>query len=129
MNDQSEGSGSNESQANGDVRADVFAAQVTGSRENLVRLVQTLQLDVGCRHAEVQSNPDGSATMLVYAEQSRIREIQSAGYKVEVGENVSALGRQRQEDVGKGDRFEGGRIVPRGLGRKPGCEHKGGSAS
>src|SRR5258705_7294654 len=129
MNDQSEGSGSNDSQASGDVRADAFAARVTGSRESLVKLVQTLQLDVGCRHADVESNKDGSATMLVYADQERIRDIQNAGFKVEVGENVSALGRQRQQDVGKGDRFEGGRIVPRGLGQKPGCHPKGGSAS
>jgi hypothetical protein len=129
MNDQAESSGSNELQASGEVRPDVFAARITGDRQTLLKLVQTFALEVGCRHAEVEGNPDGTATMLVYASENRLREIQGAGYKVEIGENVSAIGRQRQADVGKGDRFEGGRVTPRGLGKKPGCENRGGSAS
>jgi hypothetical protein len=128
MNEQGDSSSANESQS-GETRPDTFAARVTGTRETLAKLMQTFELDVGCRHADIESKSDGSDTLLVYARQSRLREIQSAGYKVEIGENVSALGRQRQEDVGKGDRFEGGRVVPRGLGKKPGCERKEGSES
>lgn len=107
---------------------DLYAARITGSRETIVRLMQSSELDVGCRpHPEV--NPDGSVTLPAYADEERIGRLRAAGYKVERGENVSALGRQRQAEVGKGDRFMGGRIAPRGLGKKPGYGRERGSAS
>ena len=128
MSDQTGSDGADQSQRNEEVPPDLYAARVTGSRETFVKLMQEFQLDVGCRpHLEV--NPDGSGTMLVYATEERIRELQAAGYRVEPGENVSALGRERQAEVGKGDRFERGRVAPRGLGEKPGRDRKGGTAS
>lgn len=129
MNDQIESGGSNQSQRNEAIPPDLYAVHVTGSRETLARLLQTFELDVGCRHPHVEPNPDRTATLLVYATMERIREIQAAGYQVEVGENVSAVGRERQAEVPKGDRFEGGRVAPRGLGDKPGRNREGGSAS
>jgi hypothetical protein len=36
--------------------------------------------------------------------------------RVEVGENVMAEAQARLAEVGAGDRFDGGRIAPRGLG-------------
>ena len=65
------------------------------------------------------------ASCYAFAPEDQIREIQAAGYSVEVGENVSATARERQAEVGKGDRFEGGRVPPRGLGRKPGGRNGG----
>jgi hypothetical protein len=91
--------------------------------------MQEFELDVGCRHPQVEANPDRTATLLVYATKERIRELHEAGYNVETLENVSELGRQRQKEVGVGDRFEGGRVAPRGLGEKPVHGRKGGSAS
>ena len=129
MNDQTGSGDANPSQRNETVPPDLYAARVTGSRETLAKLMQTFELDVGCRHPHVEPNPDRTATLIVYVTDDRIREIQAAGYKVERGENVSALGRERQKEVGEGDRFEGGRVAPRGLGEKPGRDRKGGSAS
>ncbi len=127
MNDQTDSGGSNQSQRNQDIPPDLYAARITGSHENLARLLQTFELDVGCRHPQLEPNPDRTATLTVYATEERIREIQAAGYKIERGENVSALGRERQKEVGEGDRFKGGRVAPRGLGEKPGRNLKGGS--
>jgi hypothetical protein len=129
MNDQTGSGDAKPSQRNEAVPPDLYAARVTGSRETLAKLMQTFELDVGCRHPHVEPNPDRTATLIVYVTDDRIREIQAAGYKVERGENVSALGRERQKEVGEGDRFEGGRVAPRGLGEKPGRDRKGGSAS
>jgi hypothetical protein len=129
MDDQIESGDSNQSQRNEAIASDLYSARVTGSRETLARLMQTFELDVGCRHPEIEANPDRTATLLLYATKERIRELQDAGYKVETGENVSELGRQRQKEVGKGDRFEGGRVAPRGLGEKPGYGRKGGLGS
>lgn len=101
------------------VPPDLFATRITVTRESFDSLLKKFDLDVGCR-PHVHANPDGTGTLTAFATRERIRELEAAGYVVEVGENASELGRRRQEEVGKGDRFEGGRIVPRGLGRQGG---------
>ena len=117
MNDQNSSDNVNQSQRNEATPPDLYAARITGSRETIIKLMQEFRLDVGCRpHPEV--NPDGSVTLLVYATEELIRELRATGYSIERGENVSALGRLRQGEVGQGDRFEGGRVAPRGLGEK-----------
>jgi hypothetical protein len=122
MSDQTE-----ESKRSEPVPPDLYAARITANRETLAQLMREFALDVGCRpHGKV--NPDGTATLQAFVTQERIRELQAAGYKVEPGENVSALARERHADIGKGDRFEGGRVAPRGLGQKAGRDRKGGRA-
>ena len=106
---------------------DLFEARIKGTPESFAELLKRFDLDVGCR-PHVHPNDDGTGTLTAFATQERIGEIQAAGYLVETGENVSELGRRRQEsEIGKGDRFEGGRVVPRGLGKKEGGEHRRGS--
>jgi hypothetical protein len=111
------------------IPADLYAARITGDRETLARVLETFALDVGCRHAHIEPNPDRTGTMTVYATEARIRELRDAGFTVEAGENVSALGRERQRDVGTGDRFRGGRVAPRGRGVDRGDDQRGGAAS
>ena len=106
---------------------DLFTARITVSRESFDALLKKFDLDVGCR-PHVHTNDDGTGTLTAFATRERIRELEAAGYRVEVGENVSELGRRRQEEVGKGDRFEGGRVVPQGLGEKIDDRGQGGSA-
>jgi hypothetical protein len=128
MSDQTGSDGADQSQRNEAIPPDLYAARITASRETLTKVMREFALDVGCR-PHPKMNPDGTATLLVYATEERIGELRAAGYGVERGENVSAIGRERQAEVGKGDRFEGGRVAPRGLGEKPGRDRKGGSAS
>ncbi len=128
MSDQTGSDGADQPQRNEEIPHDQYATRITANRETLAKIMQDFALDVGCRpHAEMK--PDGTATMLVYATEERIAELRAAGYGVERGENVSAIGRERQADVGRGDRFNGGRVAPRGLGQKPGRDRKGGAAS
>jgi hypothetical protein len=128
MNDQPSSDQADQSQRNDDRPPDVFAARITGTREALVKILQEFELDVGCR-PHPKMNLDGTATLLVFASDERIAELRAAGYGVERGENVAAIGRERQADVGKGDRFEGGRVAPRGLGKKTDRDSRGGAAS
>ncbi len=109
------------------VQPDLFAVRITVTRESFDSLLNKFDLDVGCR-PHLHATPDGTGILSAFATTDRIRELESAGYVVEVGENASELGRRRQEEVGKGDRFEGGRIVPRGLGEKTDDGGQGGSA-
>jgi hypothetical protein len=106
---------------------DLFTARITVTRESFDALLKKFDLDVGCR-PHVHANADGTGTLTAFATQERIRELEAAGYTVEVGEYASELGRRRQEEVGKGDRFEGGRVVPQGLGEKTDERGQGGAA-
>jgi hypothetical protein len=109
----------NQPQQNGETLPDLFEVRLTVSREGFAELMQRFPLDLGCR-PHIQLNPDGTGTVQAFASEERIRELEAAGYAVERRENVSALGRERQKEVGVGDRFQGGRVLPRGLGLKPG---------
>jgi hypothetical protein len=126
MSDQNYADGADQPQRNDEVSPDLFAVRITASREVLAKIIREFALDVGCRpHAQL--NPDDSAALLAYATKERIDDMKAAGYGVELGENVSAIGRERQAEVGKGDRFEGGRVAPRGLGEKIGRGRKEGT--
>jgi hypothetical protein len=111
-----------------EVPPDRFAIKVSVTPDTFTKLMSEVALDVGDR-PHVEPAPDGRGTLYAFAPEEQIREIEAAGYTVEVGENVSETGRQRMAEISEGDRFEGGRIAPRGLGHKPGREpEKGGSA-
>ena len=118
MTDGPSSDGTNLSQAGGDTPPDLHEVRITGSRETIATVLREFELDVGCRHPHVDANADRSATLLAYATEARVRELEAAGYKIERGRNISALGRERQAEVGQGDRFEGGRKAPVGLGDK-----------
>jgi len=109
------------------VPPDLFTVRIAVTRESFESLLKQFDLDVGCR-PPFQQTPDGTANPTAFATKERIRELEASGYKVEVGENASEIGQQRQAEVGKDDRFEGGRVVPRGLGKKTGERGQGGSA-
>ena len=127
MNDQP--SDPQQSQPEDEVPPDVFETRISGAREAFPTLIAQFSLDIGCRGPQFERQPDGTFSLIAYANESKIRQLRAAGYKIDQGENVSALGRERQKEVGRGDRFEGGRITPQGRGEKPGYGRKGGTTS
>jgi hypothetical protein len=110
-----------------EIPPDRFAVSVVVAPESFETLMEGFDLDVGDR-PRIESNPDGTGMLFAFAPEPQIRELEAAGYRVEVGENVSEVGRHRQAEVGGGDRFEGGRVPPRGLGTKPGRGPENGGA-
>lgn len=87
-----------------------------------VKLAHVLRkevLDVGPMHARPGSK---EIEVHIYADKQQIEKLKQYGWKLDVRENLSEVGRKRQKEVGKGDRFEGGRIPPKGLGLKTGKE-------
>jgi hypothetical protein len=100
------------------VAADKFAVKISVTPETLSELLRRFDLDVGDR-PHVEPSADRRGALYAFAPQEQIRQIEAAGYEIEVGENVSATGRERMTEISDGDRFEGGRVPPRGLGRKP----------
>jgi hypothetical protein len=53
-----------------------------------------------------------------YLTTPEIEALRKEGLTPDVGENMSERGRQRQKEVGKGDRFEGGKLAPTPRGLK-----------
>jgi hypothetical protein len=83
-------------------------------REALGQLLQNGAFDFG----SIQSQPTGEVIVDIFLNRSQIEQLEKAGHKLEVFENVIAIGKERQKEVGAGDRFEGGKIAPKGLGKK-----------
>jgi len=102
----------------GGALADKFAVKISVTPETVTELLRVFDLDVGDR-PHVEPTAERRGMLYAFAPQEQVREIEAAGYTIEVGENVSETGRQRMAEVLEGDRFKGGLVPPRGLGRKP----------
>jgi mannose/fructose/N-acetylgalactosamine-specific phosphotransferase system component IIB len=84
-------------------------------RESFARLLREEVLDVGPMH----TRPDAKEIEVhLYADEEQIEKLKKDGWKLSVRENLSEVGRKRQSEVGIGDRFKGGEIPPKGLGKK-----------
>jgi len=103
-----------------DRAADLYEARIFGTADELDRLLRSVPLDVGCSHPHFGRHDDGSFILFAYATMEQAGQLRHLGHRIEVGENMSERARRRQSEIGKGDRFQGGKIAPRGLGRKPG---------
>jgi hypothetical protein len=96
--------------------SDLFLTILTASgREALGKLMKEQVLDVGHIHPKKDSE---EIEVHLYATKKQIDSLKDQGWQVEVGENLSEVGRNRQKEVGKGDRFKDGTIPPKGLGQK-----------
>ena len=74
-------------------------------------------LDFGCRPHPSRS-PNGDYAIVAYAAEADVDKLRTRGFRIEVLGDALEEARRAQATVGKGDRFEGGRITPHGLGTK-----------
>ena len=95
---------------------DVYEVRIRGTLDAVQHVIANFDLDIGCRHPHFDVHDDRTVTLHAFASEAKIAQIASADVMVERGANITALGRERQAEVGKGDRFEGGRLAPEGLG-------------
>ncbi|MGC5225477.1 hypothetical protein ACPW96_23170 [Micromonospora sp. DT81.3] len=79
-----------------------------------------IQADLGCRATAVRR--DGDYVVDAYLPEGKIdaaRNVRAAqNVAIRVVENATEVGRQRQQEVGDGNRFAARGEIPRGLGRK-----------
>jgi hypothetical protein len=89
------------------------------NRETLTKLAKQFRLhrSGGVRPKRL---PDGTLRMDAYVPEELLDELKRAGGDFEIVdvEDATQVGKERQKEVGRGDRFEDGNTVPRGLGRK-----------
>lgn len=83
--------------------------------DGLQRLLSLDGVDAGCR-PRPRRTPDGIEIELFVDADTLPQLTSDPSVSVEVGEDVMAEARARLAEVGVGDRFDGGRIAPRGLG-------------
>lgn len=107
---------------------DVLAVRVRVTPDQLRALLEGGGFDFGDR-PNVTPNADGSGSLALFVTREQIAELEGRGLAVEVGRNQSAGARARLAEMGDADadRFAGGEIVPRGLGRKIGGRSGGGT--
>jgi murein tripeptide amidase MpaA len=86
--------------------------------ETLHTLVQTMPLDYGCRPM-VRPTGDGRVETVAYATPSQLDNVRSADYEVVVISPAVSADRAATHVIGSGDRFQGGALVPQGLGSNP----------
>ncbi len=98
---------------------DKYAVRIKVTRGQVGELLGRGEFDFGDRPI-VTSNADGTGSLDLFVTRAQIEALRAEGYEVAVGLNLSARARERLAEVGQGDRFEGGQIPPRGLGRKIG---------
>lgn len=91
-------------------------------RAALAEAIHDLGLDIDHQHPEDNHDADKNDAKDVcitgFLTQPQIDELTKRGWKLRIETNLSEVGRERQKEVGRGDRFAGGKIAPKGLGRK-----------
>lgn len=75
----------------------------SNDREAMLDLVRVHKISV-YDHGSKQS-PSGEYSVDATADTAEIRELRGAGYHVDRHEDVDKVGRARQREVGKGDRY------------------------
>jgi hypothetical protein len=87
-------------------------ASVTVGNDQDLRRLLAKGLDFGCTPSLIQKD-DGGWTVAVIGMRDLLEALQGDGFKVEIRELKPA-----QSDVGRDDRFEGGKVTPHGFALK-----------
>ena len=89
---------------------------ITAQDANTLRaLLRGRELDLSCGGPKQREG--GAVSIEAYVPEDQIDQLRVKGVKIDVLGDETATVRERQKQVGKGNRFEGG-VVPRGQGRK-----------
>lgn len=89
-----------------------LSASVTVGGEEALRELLRQPLDFGCKPV-VTRLPDNRYRVTVIGTEGTLRDLSDAEREIDIQPPPEV-----RAEVGEGDRYEGGRVVPRGLGRK-----------
>ena len=103
----------------GEQAGDQYVVRLVVTSEQAAELLGRGEFDFG-DHPNITVDDDGTGRLALFLTRAQIDQLRDEGYEADLGVNMSARARERVTEVGQGDRFEGGRITPRGLGRKIG---------
>lgn len=86
------------------------------SGELLKEILRGEDVDLNC--GGPKKNQRGEWELEIYGPPALATRLKKSGAEVEVDGDYLKRMAARQREVGSGDRFQGGRSVPRGVGRK-----------
>ena len=86
------------------------------SLEQLREVIGREDMDLNCGGA--RSTPSGAWTVEAYVTEQVAATLAKAGVRLEIDKEFMKRAAARSAEVGAGDRFQGGRTPPRGVGRK-----------
>ena len=98
---------------------DTFAVRAKLTEDQAVELIGRGGYDYGDR-PHFGRNEDGTGSLDLFVSRSQIKALEAEGIEVEIVNNQSARMRERSAELGEGDQFEGGKVLPTGIGRKVG---------
>jgi hypothetical protein len=94
----------------------VHITMSAASLEQLRAIARRHVLDLNCGGA--RRGEDGAWRIDAYVSAQVAADLEKSGVALTVDRQFAAQMATRQAEVGTGDRFQGGRAAPRGLGRK-----------
>ncbi len=95
---------------------EVMRILITAKDAHTLRaLLRRRELDLSCGGPKQREG--GAVSIEAYVPEDRIDQLRLPGIKIDVLGDETATARERQKQVGQGNRFAGG-VVPRGQGRK-----------
>jgi hypothetical protein len=102
------------------VQKPVFRVVITArDRATMLALLDRHRLDIG---GSPRYSAGGAVSIDAYVPADRVDALEGDGVRVEFVGDETAVARERQKEVGKGNRFLTGDPVPHGLGRKIRCD-------
>jgi len=85
-------------------------------QQALNEVLSKAQVSLDCGAPRRES--DGSFRIILYASPEEAKRVRALGYRQEEDANYGKVLAQRQNEVSKTDRFEGGKVKPTGIGEK-----------
>lgn len=105
---------------------DIVAVRLQVTPDQARELVESGQYDTG-DHPRYSPRQGGTGTLDLFMSRTQADDLRARGIAFEIASNQSARARARIAELGDGDRYEGGAVTPRGIGRKIGG--RGGGSS
>jgi hypothetical protein len=100
----------------GDTGTHLLRVRITAKDPDaLKKLLSENALDLSCGGPK---RLEGRIVLEAFVPEDRLDGLRRYPVEIDVIEDATAKGLERQKEVGKGNRFEGGKL-PHGLGRKP----------
>jgi hypothetical protein len=108
---------------------DIFAVRLRVTPDQARALVESGEYDTG-DHPRLEMARDGTGRLDLFMSRAQADELRGRGIELEIVSNQSSRARARVAELGEGDRYEDGKVTPRGIGRKIGGRgDRGGSTS
>ena len=94
----------------------IYKVTIQGNKTELTHILKTVSVDLFCGGPTRESN--GLINIEGFVNDENLEALQKSGLKISVFDDVSEKSKERQQEVGKGNRYFNTRTIPQGFGIK-----------